>query len=80
MSTWGAWGYWGIVAGLLVLLAIFFACMEILYSTRRGPGQGTPAPRQGGRNGLPPAVNTRPEVGQTKSVSSACLDFDQDQK
>ncbi len=35
MSTWGAWGYLGIVAGLLVLVAIFFACMEILYSNAR---------------------------------------------
>lgn len=30
MSTWGALGYWGIVTGLLALLAVFFACMEIM--------------------------------------------------
>jgi len=35
MSTWGAWGYLGIVAGLLVLVAIFFVCMEILYSNAK---------------------------------------------
>jgi len=35
MSTWGAWGYLGIVSGLLVLVAIFFVCMEILYSNAR---------------------------------------------
>lgn len=40
MSTWGAWGYWGIVAGLLVLLAVFFACMEILYSNAKRPLTG----------------------------------------
>jgi hypothetical protein len=26
-----SWGYWGIVAGLLVLLTIFFFCMDLLY-------------------------------------------------
>jgi len=53
MSTWGAWGYWGIAAGLVVLLAIFFVCMEILYSNAKKPltgntdspaGQGERAP------------------------------------
>ena len=29
------WGYWGIVAGLLVLLGVFFACMEIIYARAR---------------------------------------------
>lgn len=27
-----SWGYWGIVTGLLVLLALFFVCVEILYA------------------------------------------------
>jgi hypothetical protein len=27
-----SWGYWGIVAGLAVLLAVFFICMELLYA------------------------------------------------
>ncbi len=27
-----SWGYWGIVAGLVVLLAVFFICMELLYA------------------------------------------------
>lgn len=30
-----SWGYWGIVAGLLSLLALFFVCIEIVY---RGSG------------------------------------------
>lgn len=34
------WGYWGIVAGLLVLLGVFFACMEILYARARNGGNG----------------------------------------
>ena len=34
MSTWVAVGYWGIVTGLALLVAIFFACMEILYRYR----------------------------------------------
>jgi hypothetical protein len=39
MSTWGMWGYLGIVAGLLVLLALFFACMEIMFPTRKSAGE-----------------------------------------
>lgn len=35
MSMWGMWGYVGIVAGRLVLLALFFACMEIMFPTRK---------------------------------------------
>lgn len=26
-----SWEFWGIVSGLLVMLAVFFACMEVLY-------------------------------------------------
>jgi hypothetical protein len=26
-----SWGYWGIVTGLLVLLTVFFFCMDLLY-------------------------------------------------
>ena len=49
MSNWGVWGYWGIVTGLLVLLGIFFACMEILYSNAKRPligNTGSPAGRE----------------------------------
>lgn len=34
------WGYWGIVSGLLILLGIFFACMEILYVRARNGASG----------------------------------------
>lgn len=26
-----SWGYWGIVSGLLVLLTMFFFCIDLLY-------------------------------------------------
>lgn len=32
-----SWGYWGIVAGLLVLLTVFFFCMDLLYRGTRTP-------------------------------------------
>ncbi len=35
-----SWGYWGIVTGLMVLLAVFFACVDILY---RRPRSATPS-------------------------------------
>jgi len=34
------WGYWGIVSVLLVLVGVFFACMEILYARARNGGNG----------------------------------------
>lgn len=30
-----SWGYWGIVAGLLSMVAVFFVCMEIIYAQAR---------------------------------------------
>jgi hypothetical protein len=43
------WGYWGIVTGLLVLLGIFFACMEILYARAKNGRDGRMgAPTEGG--------------------------------
>jgi hypothetical protein len=33
------WGYWGIVAGLLILLGVFFLSMEILYARARNGHQ-----------------------------------------
>jgi hypothetical protein len=27
-----SWGYWGIVTGLVVLVATFFICLELVYS------------------------------------------------
>lgn len=30
-----SWGYWGIVTGLLVLLTVFFFCLDLLYRDER---------------------------------------------
>ena len=37
-----SWGYWGIVTGLLVLLTVFFFCMDLLYreNKKTTPGAG----------------------------------------
>jgi hypothetical protein len=35
------WGYWGIIAGLLVLLGVFFVCMEIIYARAKNGGGGS---------------------------------------
>jgi len=33
-----SWGYWGIVIGLVAQVAVFFVCMNILYSNaKRSP-------------------------------------------
>ena len=31
MSEWGFWGYVGIVAGLVLMLAVFFGCVLFMY-------------------------------------------------
>jgi hypothetical protein len=44
------WGYWGIVGGLVALLAVFFVCMEILYPRARRPMEGmTESPADKGK-------------------------------
>lgn len=30
-----SWGYWGIVVGLVAQVAVFFVCMNILYSSAK---------------------------------------------
>ncbi len=35
-----SWGYWGIVAGLGVLLAVFFISLELLYSGTKEAAKG----------------------------------------
>ncbi|CAI4033558.1 MAG TPA: hypothetical protein VLA99_01445 [Nitrospiraceae bacterium] len=30
-----SWGYWGIVAGLLTMVGLFFVCMAILYPAEK---------------------------------------------
>ena len=51
-----SWGYWGIVGGLLSMVIMLFACMEILYAhARKGldesvepiGGQATDVPTRG---------------------------------
>ena len=37
--------YWGIVAGLVALVAVFFVCMDLVYSNPKG------SLRQSGRSG-----------------------------
>jgi hypothetical protein len=43
-----SWGYWGIVSGLLVLLTVFFFCIDLLYDVlQKFPGMGkTGAPAE----------------------------------
>ena len=37
-----SWGYWGIITSLLVLLTVFFFCIDLLYDARgRWTGSGT---------------------------------------
>jgi hypothetical protein len=44
-----SWGFWGIVTGLVTLLAGFFICMELLYSHARNSGKDRiAAPAEGG--------------------------------
>jgi hypothetical protein len=38
-----SWGYWGIITGVLVLLTVFFFCIDLLYrDQKRGLGTGRP--------------------------------------
>jgi hypothetical protein len=49
-----SWGYWGIVTGLLVMLTLFFFCMDILYGTKQkftGTSRTTPAGTDEGAGG-----------------------------
>lgn len=34
-----SWGYWGIVTGLVTLVAMFFVCLNLLYSGARHVSQ-----------------------------------------
>jgi hypothetical protein len=34
-----SWGYWGIVIGLVTLVAMFFVCLNLLYSGHRDVSQ-----------------------------------------
>lgn len=47
-----SWGYWGIVAGLLALLTIFFVSVDLVYSgaksIRQAPRGATDGPVEAG--------------------------------
>jgi len=30
-----SWGYWGIISGVLVLLTLFFFCIDLLYREQK---------------------------------------------
>ena len=45
--------YLGIVAGLVALVAVFFVCMDLVYSNAKG------SLRQSGRSGEEPSEPTR---------------------
>ncbi|HKN88452.1 MAG TPA: hypothetical protein VJV04_16415 [Nitrospiraceae bacterium] len=42
-----SWGYWGIVAGLLALLTVFFFCLDLFYRHEKKASSGESIP--GGR-------------------------------
>lgn len=42
-----SWGYWGIVAGLLALLTVFFFCMDLFYRNEKRPSdEGIPGDQE----------------------------------
>ncbi len=45
--------YWGIVAGLVSLVAVFFVCMDLMYSNAKG------SLRQSGRSENEPSESTK---------------------
>jgi hypothetical protein len=56
-----SWGYWGIVAGLMTMVGLFFVCMAILY-----PGESE-------SSGLSSDLSksTEPTQGQIRSRHAA---------
>jgi len=46
-----SWGYWGIVTGLLTLLAVFFVCIEIMCRTPKTSAVGRTQSRDDNREG-----------------------------
>ena len=32
-----SWGYWGIVTGLLILVTVFFFCIDLVYRGKKTP-------------------------------------------
>lgn len=52
-----SWGYWGILAGVMTLLAVFFVCMELLYAGARGTGRGKGSGSDESRDEKPTAAS-----------------------
>jgi hypothetical protein len=40
-----SWGYWGTVTGLVVLVATFFVCLELVYSRPKTSPEASPPKR-----------------------------------
>lgn len=44
-----SWGYWGITAGLLILVTLFFFALNLFYGGIQGPTDAeTQTPKDGG--------------------------------
>jgi hypothetical protein len=55
-----SWGYWGIVVGLVVEVAVFFVCMEIVYSNaKRSPKEPNGKIHAPGEAVMPASVSHR---------------------
>lgn len=39
MSAWDTWGFWGVIIGLVALLATLFASLEIMLPASKTEGQ-----------------------------------------
>ena len=50
-----SWGYWSIVAGLVVLVANLFVCLSLLYSGDNLPGRETSRTQGKTEREMPPA-------------------------
>ena len=37
-----SWGYWGIVTGLVLLVATLFVCLEVVYSRSKTSPEASP--------------------------------------
>lgn len=57
-----SWAYWGIVTGLVVLVANFFLCLNLLYSDTKGPREG---PREAAKQATGGLVEAPKQVSTT---------------
>lgn len=55
-----SWGYWGIVTGLVVLVANLFICLSLLYSGENLPRRDTGRTQGKAERGVPtPSIPTK---------------------